>query len=222
MKNFKLVLASMALAASALPMSAHAYIFGFSDLDSRNQLVLDGGAVSLVNIDSGWYREDFMYSHSPDNKNYIAGLCQSCDAAGVNYNNFFVFDISSLKSPVQSASFSVFSFDADETLVYSLRDFAGSIDELRTSGGSEAIYNDLADGVEFGQIGVGPGNQQQLLSVSLNGAFLGKLNAAIAAGQTQFAFGGTTSPVPEPETLGLLLAGLAVTGGAMRARRRQA
>lgn len=215
--NFRacaLLVASTLLAgASAHAMEGDAYIFGSSDTSSSNVLLLNG--TETVNLSkSGWYRDDAV--HNPDNQNYIAGFCNNC--GGHYYNNFFVFDISSLTAPVTSATLTLNSFDVTAPLQYTLVDYTGDIGTLVNGNGDAGIYTDLGTGATYGGDLVSTGFINQ--TFTLNGAFLSNLNAAIAAGQTRFAIGGTTAPVPEAGTLAYLALGLSF--GAIMARRRAA
>lgn len=215
--NFR---ASMLVAASALlfgasahAMEGDAYIFGSSDTSSSNALQLNGSQVVQA-TNSGWYRDDAM--HMPSNQNYIAGFCNNC--GGHYYNNFFVFDISGVTSPVTSASLTLNSFDVTAPLQYTLVDYTGNVDTLLNSSSDAGIYADLGTGATYGGDLVSTSFTNQ--TFALNGAFLTDLNAAIAAGQTRFVVGGTTAPVPEAGTLAYLALGLSF--GAIMARRRAA
>lgn len=208
-----LAASTLLIGASAHAMEGDAYIFGSSDTSSSNALVLNGSQTLSV-TNSGWYRSDAW--HIPSNQNYIAGFCNNC--GGYYYNNFFVFDIAGVTAPVTSASLTLYNFDVTAPLQYTLVDYTGNIDTLLNSESDASIYADLGTGATYGggQVSTGYVNQ----TFSLNGAFLTNLNAAIAAGQTRFVVGGTTTPVPEAGTLAYLALGLSF--GAIMARRRAA
>lgn len=220
MFNRKWLAACLALASLGAVTSANAFVLGASDFNTSNVLTVNG-SINLSNTDSGWYRDDFV--HNASNKNYIAGVCANCVAAGTSTNDYFVFDISALTAPVTSASFTVYTYIADETLTFTLHDYTGDINSLKsdnTGATAAAIYNDLADGAVYGQGVIGPANNNSLMTFTLTGAAITDLNTAIRNGQTQFAFGGTTSAVPEPQSLVLTLLGLAAIGVVRQKRRR--
>ncbi|MBI3382610.1 MAG: PEP-CTERM sorting domain-containing protein [Aquabacterium sp.] len=220
MFNRKWLAGFFALSSLGSVTSANAFVLGASNFDTRNVLTVNG-TINLTNIDSGWYRDDF--THTASNKNYIAGVCANCVAAGSSTNDYFVFDISTLTAPVTSASFSVYTYIADETLTFTLHDYAGDISSLKsdnTGATAAAIYNDLGDGAVYGQGVIGPSNDNSLMSFTLTGAALVDLNTAIRNGQTEFAMGGTTSAVPEPQSLLLSLIGLTGMGVVLQKRRR--
>jgi len=212
MFKHKLLSTVLALSAFGAVGQAQAYILGNSNFNAGNVLTIDG-STGLSNIDSGWYATGS--GHDPANQNYLAGTCCS----NGNHNSFFVFDISTLSSPVSTASFTLFTYDASETLDYALYDFTGSVDELVAGSGGATAYNDLASGVYFGGGAIGESDNQSFKTFTLTGGAVSSLNAAIAAGQTRFVIGGSTTPVPEPISLALLAAGLGIMG--FVAKRRQ-
>lgn len=213
MRKHPLLSTVLALSAFGAVGQAQAYILGNSNFNAGNVLTIDG-STALSNIDSGWYATGT--GHDPSNQNYLAGTCCS----NGNHNSFFVFDISTLSGPVSTASFTLFTYDASETLDYALYDFTGSIDELVAGSGGAAAYNDLANGVYYGGGAIGPSDNQSFKTFTLTGNAVNSLNSAITAGQTHFVIGGTTTPVPEPVSLALLAAGLGIVG--FVAKRRQA
>src|SRR5687768_4235443 len=85
--------------------------------------------VTLSAVDSGWYKPDG--SHDAANDNYIAG---KVGAAG-ELRNFFVFDLSTIRGPIMSATLRIInpsagynSVDAQET--YTTFDVSTAIADL--------------------------------------------------------------------------------------------
>lgn len=215
--NFRacaLLASTLLIGASAHAMTGDAYIFGSSSASTSNVLTLNG-AQSLQVINSGWYRSG-DFEHIPSNDNYIAGYCANC--GGYSYNNFFVVDLTGVTAPVTSASLTLYNYDVTAPLQYTLVDYTGNVDTLINSNGDAGIYADLGSGVAYGGDLVSVSNTTQ--TFTLNNAFLTNINAAIAAGQTRFAIGGTTTAVPEAGTLAYLALGLSLVS--VVARRRAA
>jgi hypothetical protein len=185
--------------------------------------------ISLANIDSGWY--SLEVSHTPGNKNYIAGT--SFQTGGeLHYRNFFVFDLSGVTGTVTSAQIQLFTYVSDSLPgTYTLYDVVTPISILQTTVGIDpAIYDDLGTGVSYGSITISSENNFSIITFDLN-------SAAIAALQSNsgslFAVGGhfdgrgvvfggsdfdirnriilqtSNGTIPEPSTLFLLGAGLA-------------
>ncbi len=65
-------------------------------------------------------------------------------------------------------------------------------------GTSSAIFKDLASGIHYGEVSVGP--YPFLLEIPLNAAAIADINAAAGG---FFSIGGTLSPIPEPATIAL-------------------
>lgn len=208
------MLSPLALAAGPV----HGYMMGDSYLRPDNVLTLDGGT-QIANIDSGWLRNDFF--HDPDNTNYAAGNCGHCALPrDNNHNNFFVFDVSGLRAPVSTLSFTVFTFSALETWHYYLHDYKGSVTALRNGTGGEASYKDLADGAVYGDAIISPADNHTFKTFVLSPQAVADLNEAVRTGKTQFVLGGTAIAVPEPGLAALLAAGLAVTAAWRRTASR--
>jgi hypothetical protein len=207
LKKHLLVAATLMFGLGAATQS-QAYSFAYSSFNAGNVLTLDGSTV-LSNTDSGWY--DGYFVTDPSNMNYFVGE---------GFNNWFVFDISQLSVPVTTASFTVYAYQSSESTLYSMFDYAGSIAGLVGGIGGAAVHDDLASGTLYGSGVVGAANSNSFVSFMLTTGAVTDLNTAIRKGQAQFVIGGTTAPVPEPETYALMLAGLGVV--ACAARRRKA
>lgn len=90
-------------------------------------------------------------------------------------------------------------------------------------GTNSTIFDDLGSGQQYGSFNVTvSGNENEILSFSLNSNAIADLNSAISLNQQFFSVGGTltpsTTPVPEPSSvLGLLaFAGLSLKAVAKR------
>src|SRR5690242_12122976 len=83
------------------PRSAFAdeYIFGGSP-SGVQQLILNG-SITLNAANTGWYDETGF--HSASNLNYIAGVC--CGPQG-GHNDYFVFNLAGISTPILSATLS--------------------------------------------------------------------------------------------------------------------
>lgn len=146
----------------------------------------NGESVTLNAFDSGWW--DSTGFHDEFNDNYITALL-----SGLEYRDFFVFDLSGVAQQIAAAELRVFNpydgfFSPDPTETYSLFDVSTPLGSLEASGGGQTdIFNDLGTGTNYGSQVVSPADNGQFVSVSLNSAGLAALNASLG-GQT--ALGG--------------------------------
>jgi subtilisin family serine protease len=146
----------------------------------------NGETVTLNAFDSGWW--DATGFHDEFNDNYVTALL-----SGLEYRDFFVFDLSGVAQQIAAAELRVFNpydgfFSPDPTETYSLFDVSTPLGSLEASGGGQtAIFNDLGTGTNYGSQVVSPADNGQFVSVSLNSAGLAALNASLG-GQT--ALGG--------------------------------
>lgn len=213
------------LAFSASAQAQDQYIFGFSLVNSGNGLNVNGSTTAGI-VDQGWYRDAGV--HLTSNPNYIVGTCvtSSCGTAG-EYRNWFVFDIANLRSPVTSLSLRLFSYDV--TLAsgnYYLNDVTTPLGSLVGGTGGVAAFNDLGTGSNYGfQFFQSATDSNLFFDIGLNSAAIAGLNAAIGAGDSQWAIGGSftagsvpvpPAPIPLPPSAALLLGGLVAMRFAMK------
>jgi hypothetical protein len=166
-------------------------------------------------LDRGWYNE--LGVHNPGNDNYGAGdfrgrFCSSGDCPS-DVRNFFVFDLSLIPKPVQSATLILhligtlpqpgyFSNDASET--YELHDVVTPIAQLVDGTGGLAAHTDLGSGVVYGSraftsADVFQGIGATRIQIPLNESAIKALNEARGG---PFALGGSITTLddkPNPE-----------------------
>lgn len=232
--NKEIKLASVAacfLGLSAVSSSASAglsdHSFAWTHGIGSAQLVLNG-STTLTATNRGWVDEFGTNNFGGATGNYIVGTCgssDSCVGSDTYANNYFAFDIDGI-SGTTSAVLNLYQpavgenggadggfLSQSSSLLYTLFDVSGN--PLTDSG--LGIFGDLASGVSYGSFVVDSSSNGTIVSIALNAAAV----SAINGGTDTFFIGGTISPVPEPATYGMLLAGLGMLGFMVR-RRNQA
>jgi hypothetical protein len=223
-----------ALAAAATPAAAiDNYLFGFSPFGGQ-QLILNGGAITLNAVDTGWLSS--TGNHDASNDNYIVGDCATC---GLNtaFNDYFRFDLSNVSVDITSAILSVGNgngYAAGPLSTFSLFDVTSSLSSLdvtrpQNDAGGIAIFNDLQSGVLYGSRSITNVVQNSQVDTDLNLAAIAALNRSRGG---QFAIGGTLRPgteipggggaIPEPTSWALMILGFGAAGSLLRRRRTAA
>jgi PEP-CTERM motif len=220
---------SLALIAVGLALvgNAHAvntYVFGFSDNSASGSVLTINGVSRGISF-AGSYSSTGFYDPTDVDRlgNYMAGHCDSCLYS--DYRNFFVVNLAGLTAPVTSLTFTLDSFTVSSAGIYTLWDYASSesITQLKAGGLNwTSIYDDLGSQAVYGSRNYMESDSDLFRTLELNQSARNDLNAAISGGKTQWAFGGSfaPSPIPEPETYALMLAGLGMVGWMAKRRRK--
>jgi hypothetical protein len=172
----------------------------------EDRLCLD--TVTLNFVDSGWWDSTGFRDINFGGQNYIVG-----QYAGLEYRDFFVFNLSGITDPIIGAQLRVFEpsggrSSPDPTDTYSLFDVSTPIPTLRGSGtGQVQIFNDLGTGVDLGSHVVSNSDNGQVVPIDFNDDGLSYLNAArggqvalggaittIVGSGDRYIFGGTGDP----------------------------
>jgi hypothetical protein len=154
---------------------------------------------TLSAVDSGWYEYNPSaipvptYIHNPSSTNYIAG-----DLSGMEYRDFFVFDLSGVSGTIVNAALDIenppggyVSADGSETWtvydvnVTSIANLVGAIDNATS-------FNDIGSGTSYGSANVVWTGVTTPVNVNLNASAVSALNSAIGG---QFALGGRVTTI---------------------------
>jgi hypothetical protein len=143
--------------------------------------------------DSGWY--DDGGDHTAANQNFIAGL------RGVEYRNFFVFDLTSLVGETivtaelrlelsYGDAFEAGFESPDPSETFALFDVGTPVPAL-TAGGpggpvGQLVFDDLGKGTSYGSVEITTADNGTIVRIPLNAAAI----SALAGGVGLFAFGG--------------------------------
>ena len=191
---------------------ADLYVYGFSGFNSSNGLNIttSSGDFFVPISDSGWWTNSF--GHDASNKNYIAG---HFDGGKGEYNNYFTFDLSGISGTITTASLNLYTYQVVGSSVdYQLFDVTSPLSEVHATGTNAAVYDDLMTGVSYGSFIYNSSDNNLFRSILLNTDGISALNSAIGG---EFGIGGTIvggipTPIPEPETYAMWLAGLGLLG----------
>jgi hypothetical protein len=139
--------------------------------------------VVIPHTDRGWY--DPSGSHDSFNMNYVVGDWRG----GGGYNdsrNFFVFDLSSVVTPIGSARLELFvpgppnpgysSPNPSEN--YELHDVTTPIATLVAGTGGIAAHTDLGSGVVYGSRTMTAADNSSVVEITLNAAAISALDSA--------------------------------------------
>jgi PEP-CTERM motif len=199
----------------ARAQSANSYAFGNTQSQSDYAtLTLQEGSQSVspsTNGFQGWISPSCCNDAGfPYNTSYLAGVY-----GGSSRNNFFVFNIAGVNSPVTSATLNLYAGAISGELDYSLYAATSLISQLANGNAispNATLYAELGSGVKYGSFVIGSGNSLQNLVFTLNAAAVQDINAAIAGKKTEVAIAGSAAVIPEPSTWIMMLAGFAGLG----------
>lgn len=195
-------------------------------------------------FDTGWYEQqegDFVL-HVPENRNFVAGDANTPR----EWRSFFVFDLSAIHAPIQSAAFKAFVqpdgigvSGLGQVETWTLFDVTTSIDDLLLGTSPNQTFQDLGSGAVLGSLNFSAAQRGTTVTVQLNSLAIDQLNAAggrwamggavttrgpeaecIFHGSGEHSLARLEITVPEPAGLSLaLFASAASTSGFVRLRR---
>jgi hypothetical protein len=222
-----LVCALMAPGACA----ASTFIFGHTPVGAQ-KLILNGN-MEIDAVKTGWVTDRGQSEGVATSiKNYFVGGCDdSCGQTAYRLNDYFVFDLTPVQSPITSAVLSVgWSSDYDLSNTadasWNLHDMSGIVDEAGSTWGMDdaegkKFYSSIASGTSFGSWKVDRIQVGTQLNVALNSAAIQQINSSQ---RKSFGIGGTlswrdiTAAIPEPSTWLMMIVGFALIGCALRRR----
>jgi hypothetical protein len=242
-----LLAGGLAMAAPA----AQAEIFGYSGGPTATVYLTlnysNGTSVTLSSLTNPAHINGYATIGSYDSTGYHAysNTNYEAEVAGVGgslgYNNFFIFNLSSVAShagTLDSASMSLNTFDDQHYYNYTLgsyslgndaTDLPADVLKLEKGGtGLTNIYSALGAGVAdsskaYGSAKYSPADSYIYETITLNEAFIKEVENVITKKYYNIVLGGeATTATPEPATWALMMIGLGGVGAAMRRARRRA
>jgi hypothetical protein len=232
-----LILIVCASACTVLPGAAHAElrtVFGYTDFYNRAILEINGGATQVAASDQGWF--DQFGDRGVDVGNYIAGVCGveyiCSNHQDIVYRDFFAFNLAGVVPQVSSASLLLWNpekFDVSgngyisthDTETFLLHDVHTSLADLAAINSHRVdVFDDLATGTFYGERVMSYADNGAWVRVDLNAAALVAISNAAGG---SIVLGGSLAnvgPIPEPQTIVLVIGGLGWLG--WQARRRHA
>lgn len=124
------------------------FLFGESNFNTTNGLNITttSGNYFVPITNSGWWNRGNNIIHKESIKNYFASTY--IDSSLKGSNNFFTFDLSDISETIISASLRLFTYGMSGTSVeYKLFDITSPLSDVRATGTSALVYNDLMSGV---------------------------------------------------------------------------
>ena len=196
------------------------YAFGdtASDVADLVLTLSNGTSITLPATIQGYVTS---FGAPSSSKSYLAGVYSSA-----SYVDYFQFTLPSESAgvTVSSATLTLYSGVISSELKYTLLGpTAAVISSTGPNSPSEQLYQALQNGTTYATYTLSPNSLSQIM-ISLNGAAISKLDKALE-GNKQFLIAGNATPVPEPSTWIMMLAGFAGLGFLARhraARRRAA
>lgn len=153
-------------------------------------------SITLNAIDSGWYSSGGF--HSPTIENYVVGRRGPLD-----YNNFFVFDLSGVEKPIASAFLRISNpadgyQSPDPTEAYTLFNVSTPVSTLKAGGFPLTdIYTDLGSGISFGSQTISAQDNNSVVTIALNATGVASLNSARSG---LYAIGGSITTISGLDT----------------------
>ena len=148
----------------------------------------------LSDYDRGWYTS--IGVHTPTNRNYITGHCDTTCSMDEEARSFFVFDLAGINKPIVAATLclevplSLGYLSPDPTEVFEVHDYVGDINTLVSGAGGSAAFEDLGTGAFYGSRSYSCADKGMLTTIDLNEQALADMNASLGG---LFAMGGRIS-----------------------------
>ena len=210
----KLLHAIVLVISIAVSCQTHAQTFAFGGSSGTAAMTLyfsDGTSEIVGAAHQGWWSP--TEANFQGNTNFITGSC-----FGIQWNDFFVFDLKAHSGMVVSASLDLNTWSVAGSPIVSLWDVSTPLATLENLNAkpNAAIYADLGSGTRFGG-GYRLTKSHTDVVIPLGSAGIAAVGRAMGG---SFAIGGSANlPVPEPSAAWLLAIALAGLG-AIRFRGR--
>ena len=202
MNKFLHAIVFVAVFCLSAPSHAQTYAFAGQSTPASLILTFDDGSSATVEIAAqGWWSP--TETNFNGNTNIVAG-----SLFGVQWNNFFVFDLTGQTGTVVAASLDLNTGIVAGTPSLSLWDVTTSLTALQDLNAvpNAAIYTDLGSGIAYSDT-IAITTAQADIGIALNNDAVAAIGNALGG---RFAIGGSTSTdIPEPSPILLLLPSIA-------------
>jgi large repetitive protein len=151
--------------------------------------ITSAGTLVINYTHRGWY--DVTGFHDPTGVNYYVGDDSGLPGLFDDYRNFFVFDMSTVTQPIESAKLALFvprfggdggygyggyeSPDPSEN--YELHDVVTPIAALMAGTGGVAAWDDLGSGVVYGSRTMTAADNGNVIEITLNSSAIAAMNS---------------------------------------------
>jgi hypothetical protein len=165
--------------------------------------ITSAGTVVINYTDRGWYEVTGI--HYPNDRNYYAGDDRGYPDGLDDYRNFFVFDMSMITQPIESAKLALFVppsassyggpgyFSPDPSENYELHDVVTPITALMAGTGGVAAHTDLGSGVVYGSRTMTRADDGSVIEIPLNSSAIAAMNSTHGL----FGIGGSITTLDE-------------------------